>query len=159
MNAPEGFIEFHPGYRANDNGQVWSDASGRVLSGTACGQMGYRAIQFPDGSRRYIHEIVCTLFHGPRPDGQQVRHLNGNLNDNRAANLAWGTKLENEADRILHGTTAKGERNPQAKLTQAKVAQMREVRRRTGHSYARIAAQFNISTMTAHRAITGGTWK
>lgn len=158
MNAPAN-IEGQPGYYVSRDGWIWSNRANRVIVGTLCGQMGYRAIQFPDGSRRYIHEIVCTTFHGPRPDGQQVRHLNGDRSDNRADNLAWGTKAQNEADRIAHGTTARGERNPQAKLDRAAVKAMRDVRKQTGASYSTIAAQFNVSTMTAHRAITGATWQ
>ena len=88
----------------------------------------------------------------------QVRHLDGNRNNNAASNLAWGTKAENEADKFQHGTTPKGEANPQAKLTRAAVDKMKVVRASTGRSFAKIAAQFGVSTMTAHRAITGVSW-
>ncbi len=57
-----------------------------------------------DRSTLLIHAIVCVAFHGPRPDGMQVRHLNGNGHDNAAANLAWGTSSENAFDRVDHGT-------------------------------------------------------
>jgi hypothetical protein len=50
----------------------------------------------------------------------QCRHLDGNRSNNRLDNLAWGTPLENGADKARHGT-AKGERNGRAKLTAAKV--------------------------------------
>lgn len=52
-----------------------------------------------------IHHAVCESFHGPRPDGQVVRHLNGDYLDNRAENLAWGTRAENGVDMVLHGTS------------------------------------------------------
>lgn len=58
------------------------------------------------GQRRRIgiHVLVCEAFHGPRPTGMQVRHLNGNPFDNRPENLAWGTPAENIADELRHGT-------------------------------------------------------
>lgn len=150
-------IEGQPGYRVGRDGSVWSDRAGRLIIGTKCGR-GYRAIPFPDGTRRYVHEIVCTTFHGPRPAGKEVRHLDGDLAHNSAGNLAWGTKLENEADRIAHGTTAKGERNPQAKLNPRAVNEMRRMRAETALSFKSIAARFGVSAMTAHRAITGQSW-
>ena len=63
------------------------------------------AIYRPDGRRtETVHDLVCTAFHGPRPDGMEVRHLNGQRLDNRADNLAWGTHSENVADTVTHGT-------------------------------------------------------
>jgi hypothetical protein len=54
---------------------------------------------------------VLTAFVGPRPAGNEVRHLNGVRNDNRIENLAWGTKAENAADKQRHGTVARGARH------------------------------------------------
>lgn len=51
-----------------------------------------------------IHHLVCEAFHGPRPVGNVVRHLNGDYKDNRADNLCWGTHAENTADMMRHGT-------------------------------------------------------
>ncbi len=39
--------------------------------------------------------LVCLAFHGP----PEVRHLNGNRQDNRPGNLAWGSRRENERDK------------------------------------------------------------
>lgn len=50
-----------------------------------------------------VHRLVCEAFHGERPDGAVVRHLNGNYLDNRAENLCWGTWAENSADMVRHG--------------------------------------------------------
>jgi hypothetical protein len=51
-----------------------------------------------------VHQIVATVFHGPRPTPlSQVRHLNGISEDNRAVNLQWGTGSENQNDRVKHG--------------------------------------------------------
>jgi hypothetical protein len=53
----------------------------------------------------YVHLLVCEAFHGPRPSPlHEARHLNGIATDNRAENLAWGTKKENAQDSIRHGT-------------------------------------------------------
>lgn len=51
-----------------------------------------------------VHRLVALAFHGPRPDGLETRHLNGDDHDNRPANLKYGTHAENEQDKLRHGT-------------------------------------------------------
>ena len=87
-----------------------------------------------------------------------VRHLDGDKLNNRLSNLAWGTHEENAADKVEHGTSNHGERNPQAKLTRSLVAQMR-AERASGDTFKQIAERHGVADMTAHRAITGGSWK
>lgn len=43
----------------------------------------------------YCHKLVCTAFHGLRPDGYECDHLNGNHYDWTADNLQWVTTEEN----------------------------------------------------------------
>lgn len=52
----------------------------------------------------HVHVLIATAFHGPRPPGQEVRHLDGDALNNCADNLAWGTKSENTLDQVRHGT-------------------------------------------------------
>lgn len=67
-----------------------------------------------DGKRRIsrrIHQIVCEAFNGPPPaDDSVVRHLNDNRVDNRAENLAWGTRSENTLDSIRNGLHAEAKK-------------------------------------------------
>jgi len=51
-----------------------------------------------------VHRLVLEAFVSPRPEGKECRHLDGNPANNKLENLTWGTKLENEADKFLHGT-------------------------------------------------------
>lgn len=56
-----------------------------------------------------VHVLVCETFQGPcPPDKEEVGHGNGKNHDNRADNLRWVTKIENAADRALHGTNQTG---------------------------------------------------
>ena len=54
---------------------------------------------------RTVHTLVLEAFVGPRPAGHVCRHLNGDPADPRLENLAWGTPVENMADRYDHGTS------------------------------------------------------
>ena len=43
----------------------------------------------------HCHILVCTAFHGPRPEGYECDHVNGNNLDWSADNLRWVTRAEN----------------------------------------------------------------
>ena len=43
----------------------------------------------------HCHKLVCTAFHGERPEGYECDHINGNNLDWSADNLRWVTKEEN----------------------------------------------------------------
>ena len=151
-------VSSRPGYFVSSLGQVWSPRSRRIIRGIEAGQMKYLRIDFWKEGRAYVHRLVCEAFHGPAPEGAQVRHLDGNNRNNCADNLAWGTQKENHADKLKHGTSPKGERNPMAKLTQQIVSEMREQRAKYGTPFYRIAKQYGVSTMTAYRAVTKQAW-
>ncbi len=82
----------------------------RILKATPC--YGYLQVGLSeDGQVTYkkVHALVLTAFVGPRPEGMESRHLNGDRRDNHLANLCWGTKLENATDKHRHGTMARGD--------------------------------------------------
>lgn len=154
----------HPVYKDyyfSDDGRAMSKKKGtyRELVGTKCGQQGYRAIAVDGSKKVYIHRAVCELFNGPQPQGYQCRHLDGNRYNNNAKNLTWGSPKENSHDKVAHGTVNDKEKNPMAKLKNDQVQAMREIRASTGLSFKKISKQFNVSTMTAFRAITQRSWK
>lgn len=62
------------------------------------------------GLTKTVHSIVAEAFIGPRPDGLDVCHNNGNRCDNRACNLRYDTRKNNFQDALLHGTRLRGER-------------------------------------------------
>jgi len=110
MNAEEwrpvaGFAD----YEVSDLGRVRSRSRKRSPRVLACppGTRGYRKVTLRREGKnftRHVHVLVCEAFHGPRPDGQMVRHLDGNQLNNAASNLAWGSAVENAADMKRHGT-------------------------------------------------------
>jgi hypothetical protein len=49
------------------------------------------------GKTHKIHVLVCEAFHGPKPfSGAIVIHEDENPQNNRADNLRWGTRRENQ---------------------------------------------------------------
>ena len=51
-----------------------------------------------------VHTLVLTAFTGPRPEGKEAAHKDGNTKHNTLFNLEWKTASANSRDRILHGT-------------------------------------------------------
>ena len=45
-----------------------------------------------------VHKLVASTFLGQCPSGQEVRHLDGNPQNNNVSNLAYGTRAENICD-------------------------------------------------------------
>jgi hypothetical protein len=43
----------------------------------------------------YVHRIVLSVFSGPRPDGYEAEHINGDVSDNSARNLCWSKPSKN----------------------------------------------------------------
>lgn len=58
-----------------------------------------------------VHNLVACAFIGPKPDGMEVRHLNDVRDDNRAANIAYGTRSQNVYDSIRNGTHNRASRD------------------------------------------------
>jgi len=80
---------------------------GRILKGGTY-KDGHKHLVLSAEGRRHastVHRLVMLAFVGPRPEGMEIRHLNGIPDDNRVTNLAYGTALENAEDRDdRHGT-------------------------------------------------------
>jgi hypothetical protein len=48
--------------------------------------------------------LVALAFHGPRPEGMIVRHLDNDTGNDRPENLEWATQSVNMFDRVAAGT-------------------------------------------------------
>jgi len=54
--------------------------------------------------RRWVAELICTTFNGPKsPDDEVVRHLDDEYMNCTPENLKWGTYKENTQDLINNG--------------------------------------------------------
>jgi hypothetical protein len=76
--------------------------------------------------QHFVHRLVAAAFIGACPEGHVVAHGDGDRANPRVENLRYATAVENEADKIRHGTQTRGELHPNAVVTEAEVAAIRE---------------------------------
>ncbi len=132
---------------------------GRILKASP-NQDGYPTVDLHrDGRSRTVpvHRLVLEAFIGPRPEGHECRHLDGNPKNNRVENVTWGTREENLADMVRHDTIPKGEHHCASKLTADDVIEIRELAARKV-SLRKIAAQFGVTSATIGDIVHGRTW-
>jgi hypothetical protein len=152
----------YPQYLIEASGRVMSLVRRpRILKPIKCGEyVGFDLVSREGKSERvYLHRLIAQVGYGPCPSGMEACHGDGDRTNNDLSNLRWDTHFANEQDKRAHGGTPAGERNGMARLTRARVEEMRRVRTETGAPYHRIADQFGVSTMTAFRAVTGQSWR
>lgn len=164
-------LDGFPDFRVGDDGSIWSccrSPSGqwRRLSGTK-NKRGYLETWVANGGgRRLVHHLVLEAFVGPKPDGAECRHLDGDPLNNALTNLAWGTPQENAEDRVRHGTTNRGQRMWAAKLTDDAVRDIRACcklpppgrkRVRDGMK-TKMAAKYGVSRAVIGEVVSGKLW-
>lgn len=158
------------GYRIGNDGSVWSRRSrnGRGLTNTwrrkkCCpDDSGHlRVILMLDAKLHYVsaHRLVLEAFVGPCPDGMEACHNGGNPANNHISNLRWDTPRSNQADRVLHGTDSRGERNGRAKLTNIDVQAIR-----TAAAYGKVnknalGRKYGVSGVLIGLILRGKNWK
>jgi len=90
-------------------------------------QGGYGQIRI-GGSNRGVHREVCWATHGaPAHEADEARHLcgNGHLGCVNPTHIVWGTALQNQHDRLAHGTDSRGARSGRHKIDEATVRLIR----------------------------------
>ena len=147
-------------YMVSIDGHVFSRPRGRTKGGLLKPTIsvgGYLRVALTQGSDKkmvLVHSLVANAFIGSRPDGFEIAHINGIPSDNRAINLSYKTKRENEHDKALHGTLLRGERTPSRKLTWDHVC---EIRKRA-ETQGCLAQRFGVARSTIQRIQSGQYW-
>lgn len=93
-----------PGYEVSSWGRVRA-VDGAVMSQVRKSSWGHLKVTLKRGEKcdRTVHRLVLAAF-SSLPVGAEVRHRNGIAWDNRLENLVAGTRSENAADAVGHGT-------------------------------------------------------
>lgn len=148
-------------YEVSDQGRVRSvdrviyrggapvNRKGKLLSSHAVNRYGHQMVNLGAKNSALVHVLVAAAFIGPKPAGLEVRHLNGDPQDNRAGNLAYGTRSENQRDQYSYGG-----KHAWGKLSADDVGEIRK-RLLAGERLAPIARDFGVSVSQISAIKTG----
>jgi hypothetical protein len=145
----------------------------KVRKGPGCWSWTAATHQFGYGKIRYrktetmweAHRLAWTLRHGPIPKGVCVLHRCDEPGCTKTepddeypeGHLFLGTKGDNSADMAAKGRSTRGEKHPQARLSEADVHRIRRLRA-SGVRARQIAVEYGIHWVTAHAIISGRNW-
>jgi hypothetical protein len=165
-------IPSHPDYEASTLGRIkrrtsrTSGKAGHVLSAVQREKgRGYTCVTLKvNGKWRNVsvHRLVAETFLRLTAD-QVVNHKNAISSDNRVENLECVDQQENVRHSYQTGRQSRqqnrGERNGQAKITEATVRAIRATTDRAYGCYARIGRIFSLSSRQVADIINNRAWK
>jgi hypothetical protein len=112
-----------------------------------------------DGRMVVASRYICELAHGAPPTPEhEAAHSCGKGHEAcvTKGHLDWKTPAQNQADRVIHGTHDRGERNANSKITEAEA---REILALKGvEPPCKIANRLRVSPHTVSKIHSGHSW-
>lgn len=105
-----------------------------------------------------VHKLVMEAFIGPTPKGKEVCHNDGDPSNPKLKNLRFGTRTENMADMVIHGTHMRGEKNHRAVLNEEQVLEIRRQMAR-GENRDIVAKAFKVHPANIDAIVKRKSWK
>jgi hypothetical protein len=158
------------GFRVGNDGSFWTRWNGRqtpelknewrrlnlakATNGYLRGKIEFRKVTY----RFTISRLVLLAFVGEPPTSKhEAAHLDGDKENNALNNLQWKTRKENEADKVLHGTVARGSRGGNSVLDETAVA---DIRRKyvSGSRQTELAAEYGVRQATIWAIVNNVGW-
>lgn len=152
-----------PDYFVDRSGNVYSKKYGRSPRVLRCGvdSDGYLGVvlrRYGKSINKKVHHLVLDTFRGPRPNGTQACHNDGNKKNNSLGNLRWDTAKANGLDNIKRGVSPRGERNGSCKLDSSSVLEIRRLFSE-GLQQNVLSARFGISKAMICLIVNRQNWR
>lgn len=158
-----------PGYEVSKQGQVRSYRKQTGFSKWVIDQIPQRILK-PSLAGRYlgvilrldgkayrkrIAELVLLAFVGPRPEGLEICHNDGDPHNNHLSNLRYDTHIANMNDAVIHGNICLDSR----KLTNEQAKSIRLQYTSSNVTQRELAEKYSINRATIADIVTGKSYK
>jgi hypothetical protein len=117
----------------------------------------YPFVQLGRGNPRHVHRLVAWAFLGSQAPGLFACHYDGDYQNSHVSNIYYGTAKENQADRIKHGTSNRGERHGNAVLSDKDIKEIRKELAR-GALQKELADRFGVTQPSISNIKRGVQW-
>lgn len=154
-------IPNRPFYQASSEGRIRSltrdvhnySKKGRIRKFGFNPRNGYLHICYKQGENSdLVHRVIALVFLGDAKPGSVVNHKNGIKTDNRSENLEWCSQREN----CIHFFRTSSRSS--SKLTTEDVKAIRDARKSSGDSFAKIGIKFGVSGQMVGQIVRGQKW-
>lgn len=155
-------IGYEDFYLVSNLGRVKSLYRNIIMNPTLHVKTGYYQVGLrkPNSKRKTVsvHRIVAEVFCKKGQGKNVVNHLNGKKTDNRAINLEWTTKSENEKHAVKLGLRSDcvGERNFSNKLKEDQVRKI--IKNPNNKTQKELAKEFGVTQSCISNIFTGKAW-
>lgn len=96
-----------------------------------------------------VHTLVLRAFVGPRPEGTDVAHGDGNPANNALSNLRYASRSDNNKDVVFHG---------RRRLQISEIHRVRAEGRLYRGAQRALAREFNVSPATIGDVLAGRSY-
>ena len=101
-----------------------------------------------------VHRLVALMFLGPRPEGTETCHLDGDVTNNNDWNLQYKSKSSNQIDIMKHTKQCAA-----GKLTVEDVVEIRRAYKEKEMNQYELAEKFGISQASVSEIVNRKTFK
>lgn len=137
--------------------KVQEETDGCVLWEYALDARGYGQVRWA-GRAQYTHRLACIQRNGPPPfKGAEAAHSCRSRNCMNYRHLRWATRAENCGDTVKDGSSTRGAKNYNARLTDEGVRDIR-ARLESGEQAQPIANDYRISRQHVYSIKAGRVW-
>jgi len=110
------------------------------------------------GKATRAHRLMCLLINGEPPTKtHEAAHYCGNRKCVNPRHIRWATRADNMADTIIHGTSKRGEKHRDARLSREDVYKIRRLSE-TGIKQKTIGDMFGITNQHVSAILSGKKW-
>ena len=151
-------------YKVFKNGTIINNATNKILNGQSLN--GYKRVCLRSRKEGIVkcimvHRLVAECFI-PNPNPvfyTEINHKDCNRANNNVENLEWCTHSENikYAAELKHYNT-RGSKNPNAKLTEEQVNEIRRLRNTTKLTLQNLVNMFNVSNGMIQKIVYNKNW-